>query len=81
MESNPLLVSFDSIKFVEEFYMSYAHKVGFSVRISVQHLVVDEVARRRSYAQGKVLRRQMFLQLENKRTKQRQDVDVVRMYL
>jgi zinc finger SWIM domain-containing protein 3 len=36
-------MSFDSIKSVKEFYKSYAHKVGFSVRINPQHLVIDEV--------------------------------------
>jgi hypothetical protein len=36
-------MSFDSTKSVEEFYKSYAHKVGFSVRISSQKLVTDEV--------------------------------------
>jgi hypothetical protein len=36
-------MSFDSIKSVEEFYKSYAHKVGVSVHIGPQHLVIDEV--------------------------------------
>jgi zinc finger SWIM domain-containing protein 3 len=36
-------MSFDSIKSVEEFYKLYAHKGGFSVCISPQHLVIDEV--------------------------------------
>jgi zinc finger SWIM domain-containing protein 3 len=36
-------MSFDSIKYVEEFYKSYAHKVGFSVYIGSQKLVIDEV--------------------------------------
>jgi hypothetical protein len=36
-------MSFDSIKSVEEFYKSYAHKVGFSVYIGSQKLVIDEV--------------------------------------
>jgi hypothetical protein len=36
-------MSFDSIKYVEQFYKSYAHKVRFSVRISPQHLFLDEV--------------------------------------
>jgi zinc finger SWIM domain-containing protein 3 len=36
-------MSFDSIKFVEEFYKSYAHEVGFSVRIGSQKLMIDEV--------------------------------------
>jgi hypothetical protein len=40
----PILgMSFDCIKFAEEFYKSYTHKVGFSVRTGPQKIVIDEV--------------------------------------
>jgi zinc finger SWIM domain-containing protein 3 len=40
---NEARMSFDSIKSVKNFYKSYAHKGKFSVSISPQHLVIDEV--------------------------------------
>jgi hypothetical protein len=39
-------MSFDTIKFAEEFYKSYAHKVGFQ-SILVIKLVIDEVVRKK----------------------------------
>jgi hypothetical protein len=40
-------MSFDSIKDVEEFYKSYAHDEGFSIRIGPQNLAIDEVINKR----------------------------------
>lgn len=47
-ERKPILgMSFHSIKDVEEFYKSYAHNGGFSVRIGPQNLALDGVINKR----------------------------------
>jgi hypothetical protein len=47
-ERKPVLgMSFHSIKDVEEFYKSYAHNGGFSVRIGPQNLALDGVINKR----------------------------------
>jgi hypothetical protein len=42
-------ISFESLQAVEEFYKSYAHDVGFSVRIGSQNVVLDEVINQRFF--------------------------------
>jgi hypothetical protein len=40
-------MSFESLEDVEEFYKSYAHGIGFSVRIGAQLKVLDVVENKR----------------------------------
>jgi len=64
---------FDTLKDVEEFYKSYAHEVGFSVRVGQHKKGNEEILFKRYYCSREGYRKKTVINVSDESEKKKKD--------